>query len=171
MLGDSLIVLDYPGNHFSPMQIHNSLVRNKKQSQAVLIHYGFPCEKNCPDPYQSKWIHVNFQCILTIPSNSLTAPESFPRAIKKRNACHPTKGGRRQNDQSGSPVFSLSLSVNRPVWFVRVLRGPVNVKEAVSEQRTPLPSIQFRANSHRACRYKSWIHFPFKGCKQLIPNA
>lgn len=70
------------------MQIHNSPVQNKKQSQVVFVQHGVPCEETVKLSLlsQFKWINVHFQGILTIPSNSLTDLETFPQAIK--NATH-----------------------------------------------------------------------------------
>lgn len=140
---------------------------NKKQSQAVLIQHGIPWEKNCKT-VPTVLMQVN-KC--TFPGNSDHSKQHSPQVIKTQRISS-NKRWETTKRPVWFPVFPLSLSVNRLVWFVRRLRGPVMWKKLkLNNVTTWLPSTQFQANSHRACLWKTWIQFPFKCCKQLIPNS
>lgn len=167
MLGDAYIALDYPGNCFSPMQIHNSLFQTRNSLKLFWYSMVSREKKNCKT-VPTVLMQVN-KC--TFPGNSDHSKQHSPQVIKTQRISS-NKRWETTKRPVWFPVFPLSLSVNRLVWFVRRLRGPVMWKKLkLNNVTTWLPSTQFQANSHRACLWKTWIQFPFKCCKQLIPNS
>ncbi len=64
-------------------------------------------------------------------------------------------------------VFSLSFCKQACV-ICQGTEGPCE-RSCLWTMNSVTLNTQFRANSHQVCLCKSWIHFPFKSCKQLIP--